>query len=246
MAVTIYLTANVSDVVQFLQDNGGDPRNVGEDYIEAYVPVSLLGAVSERPGVIRVREITPPQKRFGNVVSQGVTAHLASPWHTAGFNGQGVKVGVIDSGDEDAGGGGFDGLRRLMGVELPSTVERLCFTDMNDYSNNLAACDLGGTDDHGTIVAEALMDIAPGASLYISNPISATDLQTAVDWMAGQGVQVIAYSIGWRPHGPGDGTSPLHEWSSQYHRPGRGFRNYLGQRRRQRRAQRLVRPLSRR
>ena len=137
VAVTIYLTANVSDVVQFLQDNGGDPRNVGEDYIEAYVPVSLLGAVSERPGVIRVREITPPQKRFGNVVSQGVTAHLASPWHTAGFNGQGVKVGVIDSGDEDAGGGGFDGLRRLMGVELPSTVERLCFTDMNDYSNNL-------------------------------------------------------------------------------------------------------------
>ena len=41
--------------MQFLQDNGGDPRNVGEDYIEAYVPVTLLGAVSEQPGVIRVR-----------------------------------------------------------------------------------------------------------------------------------------------------------------------------------------------
>ena len=59
VAVTIHLTANVSDVVQFLQDNGGDPRNVGEDYIEAYVPVSLLGVLSERPGVIRVREIVP-------------------------------------------------------------------------------------------------------------------------------------------------------------------------------------------
>ena len=61
VAVTIYLSGNVDDVVKFLEDNGGSPRNVGEDYIEAYVPVSLLGRVSERTGVIRVREITPPE-----------------------------------------------------------------------------------------------------------------------------------------------------------------------------------------
>ena len=30
VAVTIYLTSNVDDVVQFLEDNGGAPRNVGE------------------------------------------------------------------------------------------------------------------------------------------------------------------------------------------------------------------------
>ena len=48
-------------VFGFLEDNGGSPRNVGEDYIEAYVPVSLLGQVSERPGVIRVREIAPAE-----------------------------------------------------------------------------------------------------------------------------------------------------------------------------------------
>ena len=61
VAVTIYLSGNVDEVVSFLEDNGGDPRNVGEDYIEAYVPVTLLGQVSEQPGVIRVREIVPPQ-----------------------------------------------------------------------------------------------------------------------------------------------------------------------------------------
>ena len=61
VAVTIYLSGNVEEVVSFLEDNGGDPRNVGEDYIEAYVPVSLLGRVSEQPGVLRVREIIPPQ-----------------------------------------------------------------------------------------------------------------------------------------------------------------------------------------
>ena len=61
VAVTIYLFGKADDVVKFLEDNGGDPRNVGEDYIEAYVPVALLGPVSERPSVTRVREIIPPQ-----------------------------------------------------------------------------------------------------------------------------------------------------------------------------------------
>ena len=61
VAVIIYLSGNVDDVVSFLEDNGGSPRNVGEDYIEAYVPVTLLGQTSEQPGVIRVREIIPPQ-----------------------------------------------------------------------------------------------------------------------------------------------------------------------------------------
>ena len=65
-AVTIYLSENVADVVSFLEDNGASPRNVGEDYIEAYVPVTLLGQVSEQPGVIRVRTITPPEPAGSN------------------------------------------------------------------------------------------------------------------------------------------------------------------------------------
>ena len=65
VAVTIYLSGNVDDVVKLLEDNGGSPRNVGEDYIEAYVPVTLLGQLSERTGVLRVRAITPPQPNGG-------------------------------------------------------------------------------------------------------------------------------------------------------------------------------------
>ena len=61
IAVTIHLSGNVDNMVKFLEDKGGSARNVGEDYIEAYVPVSLLGQVSEQPGVIRVREITPAE-----------------------------------------------------------------------------------------------------------------------------------------------------------------------------------------
>ena len=65
VAVTIYLSGNVDDVVSFLEENGGDPRNAGEDYIEAYVPVSLLGPASEQPGVLRVRAIVPPEPDRG-------------------------------------------------------------------------------------------------------------------------------------------------------------------------------------
>ena len=60
VAVTFYLSGGVDAVVAYLEENGGDPRNMGEDYIEAYVPVTLLGPASERPGVLRVREIVPP------------------------------------------------------------------------------------------------------------------------------------------------------------------------------------------
>lgn len=89
VAVTVYLSGSVDDVVAFLEENVGDPRNVGEDYIEAYVPVSLLGPVSEQPRVIRVREIVPSLGEFGPVTSQGVQAHLSASWNQAGYTGRG-------------------------------------------------------------------------------------------------------------------------------------------------------------
>ena len=61
IAVTIHLSGNVDDLVKFLEDKGSSASNVGEDYIEAYVPISLLGHISEQPNVIRVREITPAE-----------------------------------------------------------------------------------------------------------------------------------------------------------------------------------------
>ena len=220
VAATVYLSSNVGDVVEFLEDNGGDPRNVGEDYIEAYVPVTLLGELSEQPGVTRVQEIIPPEPAYGEYTSQGVQTHLSQAWNNAGYSGQGVKVGVIDV--------DFEGFSRLRGQELPFSVEARCYTDIGVFTNNLSDCE--GVDPvsddtapqcvdvaqrgaeleavHGTAVAESLIDIAPDVSLYIANPISQADLRSAVDWMASQGVQVINYSVGWTFDGPGDGTSP--------------------------------------
>ena len=204
VAVTIYLSGGVDGVVSFLEDNGGDPRNVGEDYVEAYVPVTLLGPASEQPGVLRVREIVPPQPDYGDVTSQGVAAHLATAWHEAGITGEGVKIGIID--------GGFEGFSDLIGTELTAVAGARCYSEMGQYSENTADCESGNEYSapsvHGTAVAEAIIDIAPEASIYIAQPVSDGDLRDTVDWMVSQGVTVINRSQSSIFDGPGDGTSP--------------------------------------
>ncbi len=215
VAVTFYTQADASSLADFLSANGGDPRNVGEGYVEAYVPVSLLVSASEQPGVTRVDAIVPPQPADatslsldsidtqnapasrGSIVSQGVALHGADAWHTAGYTGGGVKVGVISS--------GFNGLSSLMGSELPANVTVRCYTGVGAFSSNLANCETGSAS--GAAIAETLLDIAPDATLYISNPRSRGDLKTAVDWMVSQGVDVIDQSMPWFWDGPGDGTS---------------------------------------
>ena len=59
VTVAICLSGNVDEMAVFLERNDGNPRNVGEDSIESYVPVPLLGQIPERPGVIRVGEFIP-------------------------------------------------------------------------------------------------------------------------------------------------------------------------------------------
>ena len=163
----------------------------------------MLPAASERPGVLRVDTVTPPRPAQSRtrVISQGVGLHGADAWHNAGYRGNRVKVGVIDS--------GFEGFRRLMGSELPDNVTARCyFEEARAPSSSVADCEVDG--DHGTAVAETLVDVAPEVELYIANPHSNGDLRNAVDWMAGQGVagnqRIAGLSI---RLGPGDGTSPF-------------------------------------
>ncbi len=221
VAVTIHLSGHVNEVVAFMNNNGGDPRNVGEDYIEAYVPITLLGSLSEQPGVLRVRKIIPPQptQLAQQILGNGPEVHGSMPWNEAGYGGRGIKVGIIDD---------FNDYDSLMGTELPSSVVARCYTDIGVYSNSLSDClefepaessfpqcldTIQARQDeisqHGTWVAEAVVDLAPDVTLYIANPPSRGDMQETADWMASQGVSVINYSAGWIFDGPGDGTSPL-------------------------------------
>ena len=199
--VTFYVEPEqVATVRQWLEDNDVYVRNVGEDYIESHIPPALLPAASEQPGVGRVDTVIPlqPAQSQGNVVSQGVALHQADAWHNMGYRGQGVKVGVIDR--------GFEGFIQRQGSELPRNVTALCFFEQGRTpSSRLADCEAGG--DHGTAVAETLIDVAPEIQLYIANVATPGDIQKAADWMAEQGVQVVNMSLVAKFDGPGDGTS---------------------------------------
>ena len=200
VAVTIYVTEGfAAAIVDFLDSNGASPRNVGTDYVEAYVPVSLLPDTSEQEGVISVRTIIPPQPAQSAASSEAATAHGATAWHSAGLKGQGVRIGVIDV--------GFSGFRGLMGSELPSSVEARCYTDVGIFTANLTDCETGD-DPHGTAVTEAAFDIASEATYYIANPISLGDLANVVAWMTDHDVDIINHSVSRIWSGPGDGTSP--------------------------------------
>ena len=199
VAVTFYLNGDTAPLLAFLRSNGGDPRNIGEDYVEAYVPVSLLAEASEQPNVVRVQAIVPPQPAGkGAVISQGVAVHAANVWHTAGYTGAGVKVGIIAL--------GFERFSALVGSELPANVTARCYTVSGVFTSNLADCETRYY--HGTAVSETLLDIAPNATLYIANPQTKGDLKSTVDWLVAQDVDVINMSTVWNWDGPGDGTAP--------------------------------------
>ncbi len=202
VAVTLYITEGYANAIAaYLEINGGDPRNIGVDYIEAYIPVSLLSAASELEGVLSIRTIIPPQPAQGAVVSEGAAAHGAPAWHDAGIKGSGVKIGVIDS--------GFRGFQSLMGTELPASVMARCYTDIGVFTSSLSDCDHVDASVHGTAVTESLFDIAPEATYYIANTSSPGDLIATVEWMVSQDVVVINQSLSWIWQGPGDGTSPF-------------------------------------
>lgn len=177
----------------FLQRRQAIVANEAEGVIETYVDVGDLAALDRLSPEIRVETIRKPQLFL---VSEGAAAHNSVAWNALGYLGQGVKVGVIDS---------FRNFQALMGTELPATVQARCYPQAGVVTTNLADCDSGAT--HGTSVAEAIIDVAPEAQLYISNAFSNLDLRDAVNWMLANGVRVINFSQGRFWDGPGDRTS---------------------------------------
>ncbi|MDE3000995.1 MAG: leucine-rich repeat domain-containing protein [Gemmatimonadota bacterium] len=203
VAVTIYVSSNVDGLVNLLEANEVSPRNAGEDYIEAFVPVLLLRDISGLAGVQHVRPIIvsqPPQAGPQRINGDGPAVHGSLDWNEAGLNGQDIKVGIIDN--------GFIGLSEHLGHELPEEIEARCYRTDNDLpSTKLQDCETETI--HGTASAETIIDIAPQASLYVANAWTEGDTEDAVRWMISNGVRVINGSLRRMFDGPGDGTSPF-------------------------------------
>ena len=185
--------------------------------LQAYVPIDLIADLAEVEGIKRIEvergAIGPasqqrtPQGQPGSTISEGVSAHGANVWKSAGFKGDGVKIGIID-------GSGFDDYEKLTkgsNRELPgiNDIEFSCF--LNDttlarvslYTNFARYCDRG--DEHGTAVAQTVMDVAPEADLYLSNAKSKAQAAAALTDMKGANVDIIVHPYQWANVNLGDG-----------------------------------------
>ena len=217
--VTLMLdTQDSTALVKELNNLGVIVRGTYKDLIDIGIPLELIvqTAQSEEPGkvfdqitqlqhVINLQLPSPgkpnagiqPANSFAGflqlptpVTSEGVKVIGADKWHTAGYTGKGMKIGVLDQ--------GFDGYRNLLGRELPSQVTAQSFVPGIEVDRT------GVT--HGAAVAEVIHDVAPDAELFLAYYDGGdVSMGNAVEWLLQQGVQIISHSAGGLA-APMDGT----------------------------------------
>ena len=122
--------------------------------------------------------------------SQGVAVISADAAQLAGYTGKRVQVAVIDM--------GFD-------IYNPEIAANIAGYRSFDYHHDIR----GTYSDHGTSVAEIILDVAPNAELYLYNVNSDIELVNAIDHIIGRGdIDIVTTSIYWfNSVGPTDGTS---------------------------------------
>ena len=182
-------TRNGAHLIDFsaLAADGIEVVSRSRSFASAWVPVEKLPLLSAAEGVGLVR---PPLVASQLLTSQGVAKTGAADFHTAGYDGSGQKVAIIDL--------GFTGLATAVTTSEVSYV----------YAHDFTGGGLITTTPHGTGVAEVVYDMAPGAELYLMKVSNATDLEQALDTCIAYGVDVINHSVGWFGL-PGDGTGTI-------------------------------------
>lgn len=180
-----------------LREAGLTVRGSWRTTIEGFIAPARLAELARLDGV---RSITPIRRPLPTFVGPAPAIHGATGWQQAGYGGAGVKIGILDV--------GFEGFAGLMGSELPATVEARCYAQLGIATSNLADCVTPG-ELHGTSVAESIIDMAPAASLYVSNAESPADMAATIGWMTAAGVRIINFSRASSIllEGMGDGTS---------------------------------------
>ena len=177
---------------------------------------AVIEALEEVGGVVEIN-VPGKLKRSGRHRTGEPTAtpgpQGATIWQQADLQGEGVRIGVIDP--------GFGGLISRIGEDALAEMHLLCFDQQGQTSTTASDCESFPDDDpHGTNVLRSMLDIAPNATYYISNPHNEARTKWATDWMlnqpgveptraADQPVDVINASITRPWDGPGDGTSPF-------------------------------------
>lgn len=171
----------------------------------AFVEVDHVSYLSDTPAS-SVGEMTESR---AETIPWGVAMVGAPAAWALGARGQGVKVGILDSGGDNnhfdlqfAGGASTVGGGGLFGGG--ATVN----TDPSAWADTIAVCNSHGTHVAGTVGARAndqgVVGVAPEVSLYAIRVFEGTTACSAfsssqiagIDWAVTQGIQILNASIG--------------------------------------------------
>jgi len=157
-----------------------------EELVQASMPASKIEEISKLTFVSYIRY---PHEAVPLVISEGLEQLKADAMQELGFQGEGVKVAVIDD--------GFD----LNNPEIRDNIV--------DWRSFTRSGNIAQTTRHGTGVAEIVIDVAPKASLLLYNVDTPLELRMAVDHAIRAGAQILSISLAWFNAGPYDGTSSV-------------------------------------
>ncbi len=217
---TVEVTHDADDdqVVQRIAALGGSSIvAVGDDLVQAEVPVRSLDALALSPGITYVRKaiankVDPgrldrtgdaARPQVGSHSTSGVAITGANAWQSAGITGAGVKIGILDYFSPQ-----WAGMQAAGDVPAPAGVRCLDSVGAGLCPGGTNTVFDASNSGHGNAVAETIHDMAPGATLYLATSASTADDQRIVDWFHANGVTIISTSLGWIYDGPGNGTGP--------------------------------------
>ena len=182
-------------VYSLLENTGEVEVGIPLDILVQYqTPGGVLGYLVAVANVPHADGVRPPTPRYTDsltlqqAISVGAERVGASAWHAQGFTGAGIRIGIID--------GGYGGIARLLGDELPENINSIEPISNLDESPVI----------HGTAVAVVVHRAAPDAELFIATyGNSYDDWREALAYMEENQVQLVNYSVG-STYGPHDGT----------------------------------------
>ncbi len=191
--IVVDTESNTKELEISLQSLGVKVEGSYNHFLQVKIPLIHLDRITNLPGVY----IKTPNTPISFAISEGVDLTKANEYHIAGYNGQGVKIAVLDE--------GFHGYENLLGTDLPNGLITKSFYGDPSGENGV----FPGSTYHGTACAEIVYDMAPDSTLYLVNSETIVELGAAVNWLIDQEVDIISYSVGWANEGPYDGTGPI-------------------------------------
>lgn len=98
--ISLYIQGNPANVKQAILQAGGKVGTVVGNITTAHIPTSSLIQIAQNPAILRIETVTPKTTKSDNIAIQSNTlpVHLGVSPLTQSYTGEGVIVGIIDTG----------------------------------------------------------------------------------------------------------------------------------------------------